>query len=65
MLVLSRKAGERLVIDNNITVVVQRISGGRVTVGIEAPDDVRIMRGEIESIVRSFGSTTAAACQEV
>jgi len=48
MLVLSRKVGERLVIGGNITVVVSRVAGNRVTIGIEAPDDVRIVRGELK-----------------
>ncbi|QDU26953.1 hypothetical protein ETAA8_20370 [Anatilimnocola aggregata] len=48
MLVLSRKVGERLVIGGNITVVVSRVAGNRVTIGIEAPDDVRIVRGELQ-----------------
>ena len=47
MLVLSRKEGEKLVIGDNITLVVSRISGNRVTVGIEAPADVKIFRGEL------------------
>lgn len=47
MLVLSRKEGERLVIGDNITLIVSRISGNRVTVGIEAPVDVKIYRGEL------------------
>lgn len=47
MLVLSRKVGERLVIGDNITVVINRIAGNRVTIGIEAPSDVRIVRGEL------------------
>ncbi len=48
MLVLSRKVGQRIVIGEDITVVVSRITGNRVTLGIEAPDDVHIMRGELE-----------------
>jgi carbon storage regulator len=48
MLVLSRKVGERLVIGGNITVVISRVAGNRVTIGIEAPDDVRIVRGELK-----------------
>jgi carbon storage regulator len=49
MLVLSRKEGEKLVIGDNITLVVSKISGNRVTVGIEAPADVKIFRGELQS----------------
>jgi carbon storage regulator len=48
MLVLSRKVGEQLVIGDNIRVVVHRVAGNRVTIGIEAPNDVRIIRGELQ-----------------
>jgi carbon storage regulator len=48
MLVLSRKVGEQLVIGENIRVVVHRVAGNRVTIGIEAPNDVRIIRGELQ-----------------
>ena len=51
MLVLSRKEGEKLVIGDNITLVVSKIAGNRVTVGIEAPADVKIFRGELADTV--------------
>jgi carbon storage regulator len=54
MLVLSRKIGERLVIGGNITVVVNRVAGNRVTLGIEAPDTIRIVRGELEAAKGDF-----------
>lgn len=54
MLVLSRKVGQRLVIDDNITIVINRIAGNRVQIGIEAPDHVHIMRGELDKIRRQF-----------
>ena len=47
MLVLSRKAGEKVVIGNGITVTVVAVTGNRVRVGIDAPDQVRILRGEL------------------
>ncbi len=47
MLVLSRKPGEKICIGNGITVIVNRIAGGRVTLAIDAPEDVRILRGEL------------------
>lgn len=47
MLVLSRKEGERLVIGDNITVVISKVCGNRVTIGIEAPKDVTIFRAEL------------------
>jgi carbon storage regulator len=47
MLILSRKVGEKIVIGDGITVVVSRVSGDRVTLGLEAPPEVRILRGEL------------------
>ena len=49
MLVLSRRAGEDVVFPElGITVKVHRVSGNRVTIGIEAPPEVRVLRGELE-----------------
>ena len=47
MLALSRKPGEKVVIGNGITVTVVAVTGNRVRVGIDAPDQVRILRGEL------------------
>lgn len=48
MLILSRKVKERIVIGNNIAVVVNAIHGNRVSVAIEAPRDVPVRRGELK-----------------
>ena len=48
MLVLSRKVGEKLVIDGNITVEVVKVQGNRITIGIQAPSDVKVLRGELK-----------------
>ncbi len=47
MLVLSRKVGDKLVIDGNITVEVIKIQGNRITLGIVAPPTIKILRGEL------------------
>ena len=44
MLVLTRRAGESILIDGGIRVRVLKANGSRVRIGIEAPDDVRIVR---------------------
>ena len=54
MLVLSRKVGERIAIGDNISIVVNRISGNRVAIGIEAPNTVRVLRGELEPYAKAF-----------
>lgn len=48
MLVLSRKVGEKLVIDGNITVEVVKVQGNRITIGIQAPADIKVLRGELK-----------------
>lgn len=47
MLVLTRKAGEALVIGDGITVTVLMTKGQKVRLGIEAPEGVSIMRAEL------------------
>lgn len=54
MLVLSRKVGDSIQIGGEIKIRVSRISGSRVTLGIEAPESVRIVRGELKPIVEAF-----------
>lgn len=47
MLVLSRKVNECIVISDEIVLTIIKLSGNRVTVGIEAPQEVSIRRGEL------------------
>jgi len=47
MLVLSRKVGEKIVVDDNVTIVINRISGQRVSIGIVAPRGMRVVRSEL------------------
>ena len=48
MLIRSRRVGERILIGPAIEVIVQRVSGDRVTLGLAAPREVKILRGELE-----------------
>lgn len=47
MLTLTRKPGERIIIDGGITLVVVKIKPNSIQLGIEAPADLRIARGEV------------------
>lgn len=47
MLILQRKAGESLVIGEDITVHVVSVDGTRVRLAISAPDSVPILRSEL------------------
>lgn len=47
MLVLTRKLMQRLYIGDNICITVVRLEGGQVRLGIEAPKEVAVVRGEL------------------
>jgi len=47
MLVLTRRTGESLLIGENIRIVVIRFADGGVKLGIEAPKEIPILRGEL------------------
>lgn len=47
MLVLTRKEGQRIVIGGNIVVDIVQLRGNRVRVGISAPPETGIVRGEL------------------
>jgi carbon storage regulator len=69
MLVLSRRKDESIVLpDLGITIEVIRIKGNKVRLGIKAPDSVRILRSELESIATDFEITNpaldCASCSE-
>ena len=47
MLVLTRKHQEQIRIGDNVTLTILKVKGNTVKVGIEAPRDVRVVRGEL------------------
>ena len=47
MLVLTRKMHEQIMIGQDITVTIVRVQGNTVRIGIEAPRQVRVVRGEL------------------
>jgi carbon storage regulator len=53
MLVLSRKKNQRIMIGDDIEIVVVAIQGDRVKFGFNAPDDVQIHREEVYQRIQS------------
>jgi len=47
MLVLTRKLQQQIKIGAEITVTILRVKGNTVRVGVQAPRDVRVVRGEL------------------
>ena len=58
MLVLSRKIGQEIIVGDNVRITVTKVSGNRVTLGVEAPDHVRILRGELQPVADAFEEDT-------
>jgi carbon storage regulator len=56
MLVLSRKVGEKIVIDGDICVTIVAIQGNRVRIGITAPVSTRVDREEVHQRLEVFGA---------
>jgi carbon storage regulator len=61
MLVLSRKSGERVLVGEDIEVVVLEVNGDRVKLGFAAPRHVPIFRAEIH---QRLADSLAAAGNE-
>lgn len=49
MLVLTRKPGEQVIIQGNITITIVSVGPGRVKIGIVAPPDVKVDREEVHA----------------
>lgn len=56
MLVLSRKLQQQIKIGDQITVTILRVKGNTVRVGIQAPRDLRVIRGELPKNGETAGS---------
>ncbi len=54
MLVLTRRVGEEIVINNDIRVMVVAIQGDKVRIGINAPSSVRVDRKEVHERRNEF-----------
>jgi carbon storage regulator len=67
MLVLTRKLGESIAIDDHIKIVVVQIKGKQVRLGIQAPKETKIHREEVYSAIQDQNkeavSTSAGLAQ--
>ena len=61
MLVLTRKSGESIVIGSDIRVTVLEIQGRQIRLGVEAPSDVAVHRGEVYERIREENEIAANA----
>lgn len=63
MLVLTRKLGETIWIDEEIEIVITEVKGDQVKVGIRAPRHVGIIRGELRKDISD--SNTEAVVKDL
>lgn len=59
MLVLTRRAGESIVIGNEIVVTIVEVRSGQVRVGIQAPRHIEVHRHEVYEQVREANISAA------
>jgi len=70
MLILTRRAGETVMIGSDVTITVLGVKGNQVRIGINAPKDVAVHREEIyeriqsEKIAEAAGSGDPEAAAE-
>lgn len=57
MLILSRKLGQSLIINNDITVTILSIRNGQIRIGIDAPVSVPVLREELVTHPRTTSGT--------
>lgn len=64
MLVLTRKLGECIAIDDHIKIRVVQIKGKQVRLGIEAPRDTKIHREEVYLSIQDTNQESANTSSE-
>jgi carbon storage regulator len=65
MLVITRKAGDRVQIGDDITVTLLEITGSSVRLGIDAPAEVAVYRHEILQAVKEENRAAAEATNDL
>ena len=61
MLVLTRKLGESIAIDDHIKITVVQIKGKQVRLGIQAPKETKIHREEVYSAIQDQNKASVSA----
>jgi carbon storage regulator len=65
MLVLTRRTGETVHISTDITVTVLEVNGNRIRIGIDAPRQVPIVRGELCRPIGKPPESVEERCKEI
>ena len=60
MLILTRKHNESIMVGDDIEIVVLEIKGEQIKLGVKAPDNVRVYRGEVYKEIQIENREAAA-----
>ena len=64
MLILTRRAGETVMIGSDVTITVLGVKGNQVRIGINAPKDVAVHREEIYERIQSEQAAESGESKE-
>ena len=64
MLILSRKVGETVYLNEDIEIKIVEVSGDKVRLGIEAPKDVKVLRSELRQTMESNKKASEAVAPD-
>lgn len=53
MLVITRREGEKIHVGKDVVVTITQVRGGKVRVGIDAPRETMIWRGELDAKIQA------------
>lgn len=60
MLILTRKHNESIMVGDDIEIVVLEIKGEQIKLGVKAPDNIRVYRGEVYKEIQIENREAAA-----
>ena len=63
MLMMTRRAGQKIVLGDNITIEVVEVAGNTVRLGVTAPRSIPVYREEIWTAVRAENEAAATATE--
>ena len=64
MLVLTRKAGESIVIGSQVRITILEIQGRQIRLGIDAPTEIPVHRGEVYERIKEENTLAAQGGEE-
>ena len=63
MLMMTRRAGQKIILGDNITIEVVEVAGNTVRIGVDAPRSIPVYREEIWTAVRAENEAAATATE--